>query len=1229
MESEDTRETLTLPAPGAADLKSASYPATFAAGRYQIKRLIGEGGQKRVYLAQDTYLVREVVISVLKTEHLDQNGVIRLRREAQMMGRLGNHPHIVTVHDIGEEGGQPYIVSQFIEGGSVADLLRDSESHRLPIKQTIQIGEQLCQALAYAHSRGVVHRDLKPENVWLTQDGQVMLGDFGLAIGLDLSRVSLKGMVVGTVLYMSPEQVLGHQISAQSDLYSLGVMLYEMVTGRPLFLGDTLVAIISQHVNTPPVAPSWHNAETPEALERLILQMLAKEPDERPQSAAAVEQSLKVIASSSVEMAQRPVQQDAKSLARLAGGIFVGRQLEMADLQAGLSGATSGRGRLLMLAGEPGSGKTRTTEQLATYARLCNAEVLVGRCYEGEGAPAFWPWVQIIRAYMRDREPEALMSAMGGCAAAIGQVVPDLQEVLPNLPQPAPLEPAQARFRQFDSITTFLKDASKATPLVLILDDLHWADKPSLLLLEFLAKEFRDSRLLIIGTFRDIELGRHHPLAQTLAELARNGIGERIVLRGLTGRDVARFIEMTVGIQPPEKLVAAVYKETEGNPFFVNEVVRLLAAEGRLERLDDMGSLSIRIPEGVREVIGRRLDHLSEGANRVLSIASVLGREFNLEALEPLSNLSPNLFDCVEEALAARIIVEVPRVAGQYKFSHALIRETLYDEMSTHRRVRLHRQIGDVLEKLHSKMPDPHLAELAHHFYQAASGGDVDKAVHYAVRAAERATSLLAYEEAAGHYERALELVEDAPDERRCEFLLALGDAHTKAGSGEKARENFLSAASLARRMGAAEELAQAALGIGAGAATGTTYGRVDQVQVDLLEESLALLEEGDSALRSRLLAQLALALYYSPGEQRMLLSHQAVEMARRVSDASALLYALYSRCITLEGYNEVEERLAAASEVVRIAEHSGNREMALRGHYSRFRELVELGDISAANDERESYARLAEELRQPLYLWSVPFSQASHALLEGRFEECERLARESLTIGQRAQDHNALLWFRTITAMLRRNQGRAEELEPGVKEFVEKYATIPTWRVSLANIYRETDRPVEARVHFEYLASNNFSDLPRDGAWVVGIALLGNVCAFLQDIRRAPILYDLLRPFAGRNVVVGMSAAYHGPVSHFLGLLAGAMSRWGEATEYFECALRDTEKMGAKPYQAYTRYEYAAMLLAKGDPDDQSRAVELLSRALETAEKLGMKRLIDEAQSLISSIQPQKSLLG
>ncbi len=256
--------------------------------------------------------------------------------------------------------------------------------------------------------------------------------------------------------------------------------------------------------------------------------------------------------------------------------------------------------------------------------------MLWGRCYEGEGAPAYWPWVQLIRSYVHERDPQELMSEMGPGAADIAQVVSEVRERLPGLPTPPALEPEQARFRLFDSITTFLKNASKSQPIVLVLDDLHWADKPSLLLLQFLARELRGARLMVLSTYRDVELRRGHPLSQTLGELAREGLSQRILLRGLSERDVARFIEITAGIEPPQALVEAVYRETEGNPFFVNEVVRLLVADGRLERPEEVKSWSVTIPQGVREVVGRRLDHLSEECNRALTVASVIGREFGL-----------------------------------------------------------------------------------------------------------------------------------------------------------------------------------------------------------------------------------------------------------------------------------------------------------------------------------------------------------------------------------------------------------------------------------------------------------------------------------------------------------------------------------------------------------------------------------------------------------------------
>jgi hypothetical protein len=376
---------------------SPALPASFAAGRYVVKGFLGEGGRKKVYLAHDEKLDRDIAVAVIKTEGLDDAGLSRVKREAQAMGKLGDHPHIVTIHDIGDDGGQPYIVSQYMGGGDLDGMLNKAPDRRLPIQEAIRIAQQVQQGLAHAHERGIIHRDLKPGNIWLTKDGTAKIGDFGLAVSLDRSRLTMEGMMVVTVAYMAPEQALGRQPDARSDLYSLGCVTYEMVTGRAPFLGDDPVAIISQHINTAPVAPSWHNPQVPRALESLIMRLLAKDPNERPASAAAIPEALQAIVASASTTAPVAANSDVNPLDRLATGIFVGREKEMDELRAGLEDALSGRGRLMMLVGEPGIGKTRTSEEFATYARLRNVQVLWGRCYEGEGAPAYWPWVQIIR----------------------------------------------------------------------------------------------------------------------------------------------------------------------------------------------------------------------------------------------------------------------------------------------------------------------------------------------------------------------------------------------------------------------------------------------------------------------------------------------------------------------------------------------------------------------------------------------------------------------------------------------------------------------------------------------------------------------------------------------------------------------------------------------------------------------------------------------------------------
>jgi len=750
---------------------AAAVPASFASGRYVVKRFLGEGGKKKVYLAHDTLLDRDVAFALIKTDGLDELGRERIAREAQAMGRLGSHPHIVTVFDLGQEpatsirsgpadplppvsegegGGesqteegsrserrpQPYMVTELMAGGDVEGVIEAAPNHQLPLEQALSIAEQVCQGLEFAHGKGIVHRDLKPGNVWLTEaqpslptslpqgergDGPASstaagrvakIGDFGLAVAIDRSRLTQAGMMVGTVSYMPPEQAMGGEVTAQSDLYSLGAMLYELVTGRPPFLGDEHVAVIGQHLNTPPVAPSWHRPDCPRPLEALILRLLAKDPKERPPSAADVRRALAAIDLSASKQGAEAIVEEANALDALAGGVFVGRQREMGELKAALEDALSGRGRTVMLVGEPGIGKTRTAQELATYAGLRGAQVLWGRCYDNTGAPPYWPWVQAIRGYVRDTEPERLQSEMGTGAADIAEIASEVRERLPNLKSLPALEPEQARFRLFDSVSSFLRAAGRHQPLVLVLEDLHWSDRPSLLLLEFLARELAGARLMLLGTYRDVDITRQHPLALTLGDLSRERLFQRLLLRGLGPGDVAKFVELTTGLAPPERLVEAVHSQTEGNPLFVTEVVRLLVEEGHLRQSrraglelvptqpgGDAGAdlqpvrlglpLDLGIPEALRDVIGRRLARLSERCNQELTIAAVIGREFTLEQIGALrEDLSrERLLDLIDEALAARIIEELPRTVGRYQFTHALIQETLAGELTTARRV--------------------------------------------------------------------------------------------------------------------------------------------------------------------------------------------------------------------------------------------------------------------------------------------------------------------------------------------------------------------------------------------------------------------------------------------------------------------------------------------------------------------------------------------------------------
>jgi len=740
---------------------SPALPASFVDGRYHVRRFLGEGGKKKVFLAHDESLDRDVAFALIKTEGLDSTGRQRIVREAQAMGRLGTHPHVVTIFEIGEEGGAPYVVTELMSGGDVEGLLKQADG-ALPLARTLAIAKDVARGLVFAHAHEVVHRDLKPGNVWLTADGTAKIGDFGLAVSLDRSRLTQHGMMVGTVAYMPPEQALGGETTPQADLYSLGAMLYEMVTGKPPFQADDPTAVISQHINTPPVAPSWRSEHCPPELEALILRCLAKVPADRPASAAEALAALARVDPDGRSASHSD--SSANPLDRLARGVFVGRERELDRLRAAFDAAFAGRGSVVMLVGEPGIGKTRTSLELETYARMRGARVIWGRAHEAAGAPAYRPWVQAADTYASTYGLDTITPQLAtDDQAELSRIFPDLRRQPGYAPPIERVDPAEARFRLFDAYTKLVRALASEAPLVVVLDDLHWADHPTLLLLQHVARELARLRVLVVGTYRDTELSRTHPLSGALAELSREGALERINLDGLGRNDVADYIRSTTGVEPSRALVDRVYEETEGNPFFLSEVVNLMTEEGKLAS-DSVSDIAI--PEGVRQALGRRLDRLSEQANALLQYAAVAGREFAYDTLRLLTDHDDDtLLRLVEEGLAARVIAERAQ-PGRYQFTHALMQETLLDELSTTRRVRMHGAVAGALERRYGDRADDQPARLAMHYLESATlnADHARKAVHYAALAGREAEARYAWDEAARLYQRATTLLDDTTD---------------------------------------------------------------------------------------------------------------------------------------------------------------------------------------------------------------------------------------------------------------------------------------------------------------------------------------------------------------------------------------------------------------------------------------------------------------------------------
>jgi class 3 adenylate cyclase/tetratricopeptide (TPR) repeat protein len=922
-------------------------------------------------------------------------------------------------------------------------------------------------------------------------------------------------------------------------------------------------------------------------------------------------------------------------LAVEADAAFVNRIEELGRLRALWQAARVGERQLAFVVGEPGIGKTRISSELAAAASASGI-VMYGHADEESLVP-YQPFVEALRPYLLSLPDQILCGELAVDAGHVGRLMPEVAERLPATGVDITNDdPATERYRWFEAVTAVLDHAAATAPVLLVLDDLHWADKPTVLLLRHIIRSPRPRRLFILATYRDTEVGPDRPLGAALADLRRDHRYERIRLRGLAVDDVAALTGEWGDAELAGVVGRALFDETGGNPFFVAETLRHLAETGAIRLEDgrwiaDSSAADFAIPEGVREVVTRRLNRLPDSARRVLSVAAVIGPEFELRPLAAVVDLDEgDVLDALDAGVAAQVIQESASAVDRYEFTHALIRRTLHDEMSTTRRVRLHRRIAEAIESSAQGQSDRRLAQLAFHYGEAAVAGDGAKAVTYAMAAGRRAVELLSYEEAVEHFRSALSAIDyavegDAASLRahRDDVLLALGDAEWRAGDMTSARRTFSEAARAAESTGDAELLARAALGYGGGLGGYGQTVRPDAALIGLLESALEAIGTHPSALRVRVMGRLATELYYTAeADRRAALAEEAVAIARGLDDPGVLAAALVSReAATFGPDRHARDRLAACDEVIALTQRGAERYLALEARSLRIDALTVMGDIAAADEEHRLRSREAEALRMPQYLSDVFTYPAARALLAGDFAEAQRLADRTIEAVDPIYTETTITLFGAQIICLHWLRGQLEGLAPMVRDFGDQFPWIPAFRATEAFVLAETGDLDGARASVAALAPDRFGAIPRDGIWPVGMwTMTGAVSRLAGSAAGEPgevggwaeQLYDLLLPHAESAMAIGASL-YLGPAATCLGILARVLGRYDDGVGHFERALADVERIGARPFKAHAAHDYAQLLRQRADAGDVAHAEVLDGVAATIAGELGMTGLLKE----------------
>jgi predicted ATPase len=1200
-------------------------------GRYAILKKVGEGGKGVVFKARDNVLNRVVAVKMLKGGVLGDEAYSRFLREAQVVAKL-NHHNIVSIFDIGKEDEKQFFVLEFVDGMSLRELGSTYPEGKCDVQTVLRTGIDVCSALQYAHSQGVLHRDVKPENILITQEGIAKLMDFGLAKILGEPSITQEGIIVGTVAYVAPEIALGKGADAKSDLYSFGAVLYEMITGKPPFPGQDTVKVIFSHIHDYPVSPSRLNPKVPQALADCITKLLEKEPGKRYQSAADLLAVLRDVAEGFVREVYAPSAKPGMVVVPGPRPVavrevqLIDRVEEMSLLREVVDKAVRGEGGLIFLCGEAGIGKTRLARELGAYARLRGMRVLYGRCpalFRMDGVPPYVLWKEVIKDYLETCAPEQLYRVIGFYPGEVSKLVPEIKQKLGAFPESLSISPEHERDRLFEAVSQFVTNVAKETPLIVVLDDLQWTDQSSLLLLHYLARGVYRAPLLLFGAYRDTDVDEMHPLQAVLTELNRERLLRSVPLKRMSFDDVSEMIKRLLEQDDvPREFCELVFEKTRGNPFFVEEVIKSLKEEEVIYREADKWRIKevskIEFPKTVKSVIKARIGRLDDECQNVLTLASFVGNDFSFEALCGVTGFEEDkVLDLMERMLKTGLVKErVIRGEDVYSFADIVIRDVVHEEVSHLRHTKFHGVVGCALEKAYAKKLDEHLGELALHFLE---GGDKNKALDYFLKAGEKAAKIYANNEAVSYFQSALKLLEEKEDglREKGRVFEMLGDIKRLVGEHDACMKHWNDALLLWKELDEKENVSRVQRKLAN--LLWQDMGEAKKAE-EHYEAALKILEAQPESVELASLYEDMAHMYYRMGD--IAKSHswadKALELAKKLNayEVIANSYASLGTVFTYEG--GLKKAAECLERALKIAVDNGYMETALRV-YNNLALALPTEEYEKVLECCEKGYEMAKKVGHISYQSWVGIQLAYRYMGMGNVNKALLLAEESVTLNKKAANLPGLsfsvgalgLFYHILGEWDKSEQFSKESLD--IAQKLKEFQQIGTSYWLLGWLLFDKGEYGKAREYFEKMmevdekAGAKAAQM-EDAPWLIWTYIE------LGEFEKANNLIDSLQKFAleaKQKLLIAQADALRAN-------LFRAQKKWKESIELFEKTLQEYEALNARRYfvlhlAKFVLCEYARVYLERDQEGDREKAHNLLNQALEMLQKMGAKKDIEK----------------